>query len=176
MLIVDRTGPKSFGLGESGPDYSDVFNLRPCDETVNSARGNKWFETCPYSSTNPCKTPATSEAALDTATNSGSWQPAASERGNIARSNFYMALRYNGGVPDTVRLQLSKCGCAAKGIFANVTSLLAWGAADAVDPQEVARNDQACSDFQHNRNPFIDFPWLQDMYTYDYFQAPCPGC
>ena len=87
-----------------------------------------------------------------------------------------MSLRYNGGEPNTVDLQLSECGCALKGVFANVTSLKQWNIADPVDDAEISRNDQACQFFQKNRNPFIDFPWLSGMFDYSYFIAPCSPC
>ena len=35
--------PRSFGVGDEGPDHSDLHALRPCDEGVNSARSNKKF-------------------------------------------------------------------------------------------------------------------------------------
>src|SRR6266496_1041937 len=35
----------SYGLDSSEPAYSDLFNLRPEDVNVNSARGNKYYDT-----------------------------------------------------------------------------------------------------------------------------------
>jgi endonuclease I len=33
--------PKSYGVGYTGPDFSDLHHLRPADWGVNAARGNK---------------------------------------------------------------------------------------------------------------------------------------
>jgi hypothetical protein len=39
--------PKSLGLGTTGPDYSDIINLRAADMNVNSARQNLVYGNCP---------------------------------------------------------------------------------------------------------------------------------
>src|SRR5262249_10321340 len=36
--------PNSYGIDGHMPAYSDLFNLRPEDEMVNSARGNKYYD------------------------------------------------------------------------------------------------------------------------------------
>ena len=36
--------PNSYGIDSQGPSYSDLHNLRAADATVNSARGNKFFD------------------------------------------------------------------------------------------------------------------------------------
>lgn len=152
---------RSYGLFDSGPDYSDLFNLRPADENVNSARGNLYFDNCYDSS---CIAPAQEEAASDTARNSDKFMPSASERGDIARSAFYMALRYSGAEPGTEELTLSDKPCVDCHAFGKLSTLLEWAAADPVTESEVHRNDLTCSDYQTNRNPFIDFPWLSNMF------------
>ncbi len=82
--------------------------------------------------------------------NSGSW------KGDVARSLFYMELRYNGlslvngNPPDTTVGQLG-----------DLASLLAWNQIDPSDDFEMNRNNIIYT-WQFNRNPFIDFPELAD--------------
>jgi hypothetical protein len=70
------------------PAYSDLQNLRAVDSNVNSSRGNKYYDTS--DTNNPdYKFPAHAEAPL-CSTDSDSWEPPLYDRGNIARSLFYM--------------------------------------------------------------------------------------
>ena len=89
----EHVWPKSYGIGTSGDDYTDVHNLRACDWSVNSARGNLFFGECDPSLDSSCSSPAHSEAASDTAANSVLWMPPAAVRGDIARTLFYMEVR-----------------------------------------------------------------------------------
>ncbi len=90
--------PKSYGVGYSGPDFSDLHHLFPADWNVNSARGNKLLGNCEDSE---CESPAHVEASNDTATNSIIFTPPESVRGDLARAIMYMALRYDGATRDT---------------------------------------------------------------------------
>lgn len=82
--------------------------------------------------------------------NQGSW------KGDVARSLFYMAVRYNGlsltngNPPDTT-----------VGQMADLASLLAWNHSDPSDDFEMHRNN-VVYEWQLNRNPFIDYPDLAD--------------
>ena len=91
----EHVWPKSYGIGTSGDDYTDVHNLRACDWSVNSARGNLFFGECDSSSDSTCSSPAHSEAASDTAANSDIWMPPATVRGDIARTLFYMEVSWD---------------------------------------------------------------------------------
>ena len=100
----EHSWPKSYGVGYSGPDYSDLHALYAADWNVNSARNNLYFDDCPASA---CTVPAHSEAASDTAKDATRFQPPASRRGDLARSMFYMAVRYDGSETNTEDLQLA---------------------------------------------------------------------
>lgn len=66
--------PRSLGVGDSGPDYSDLHMLRPCNPSVNGSRGNLAFGTFP-----------------------GRWDPdryGQQFRGEMARVVFYANTRY----------------------------------------------------------------------------------
>jgi hypothetical protein len=77
---------------------------------------------------------------------------------------MYTALRYNGSEPYTEQLTLSKCACKATFSAGNLTTLLRWAQDDPVSAVEMERNNGTCHRWQHNRNPFVDYPWLSGMY------------
>ncbi|GMH95316.1 hypothetical protein TL16_g13127 [Triparma laevis f. inornata] len=149
--------PKSYGVGYSGSDFTDVHHLRPADWGVNAARGNKQFSACWDS--NECTIPANYEAATDTSSDSERWMPPVAVRGDIARAMFYMAVRYDGDDdPDLKDLVLSDCPSKDGAKLGYLSELLRWHEADPVDSAEIARNSKVCEDYQGNRNPFVDHP------------------
>lgn len=112
---------------------SDAHHLRATDVGTNSSRGNRNYPE--YNGP---------------AGNKGSWH------GDVARSLFYMALRYNGlevvnGTPD-----------ARLGQIGDLTTLLEWHQQDPPDDFEMNRNN-VIYEWQRNRNPFIDRPELVDF-------------
>lgn len=156
----EHSWPKSCGVGYSGPDFSDLHHLFPADWGVNSARGNKDFGDCVSEGTATCATPAHADAP-NTADDVDSFLPPPSTRGDIARAAFYMVTRYDGGEANTEALQLvDGCGCAESGRLASYAWLRQWHEDDPVDDAERLRNSQICTDYQGNRNPFVDMPEL----------------
>jgi len=141
---------KSRGFGgspsTSKPASVDLHHLRPSDKTVNSARGNKWFDNggTYHSEAKECKT------------DSDSWEPRDAVKGDIARMMFYMAVRYE--KEDGVDLELTNNPIDDDSPEHGVLStLLEWNKQDPVDAFEKKRNETIYS-IQGNRNPFIDFP------------------
>lgn len=154
--------PQSAGLDGIEPSYSDVHNLFACDANVNSSRGNKHYDTSDTNSPS-YRFPAHAEAP-ECSTDSDSWEPRPSERGDIARVLFYMAVRYTGDVPNEPRLALTDDVAlinATNAYMGKLSTLLAWHHADPVDAVEQLRNDRIYSLYQTNRNPFTDHPeWV----------------
>ena len=113
--------------------HADAHHLRAEDGAENSLRSNKDYGLTGYNG--PSGT-------------SGSW------KGDVARSVFYMAIRYNalsvvnGDIPDTTIGQLG-----------DLASLLTWNTLDPSDDFEMNRNNYIYT-WQINRNPFIDYPDL----------------
>ena len=128
--------PKSYGVGYDGADTSDLHALRPADWGVNSARNNLFFDWC--NDTSVCTSPAHAEAAATTAKDSQRFQPPEAVRGDIARSLFYMALRYNAELVDetqevnTEPLTLGDCPCGETAELGILSTLLTWHRQDPV--------------------------------------------
>ncbi len=158
---------QSYGLDGVEPSYSDLFNLRACDENVNSSRGNKYYDA---TTTNGVgySFPAHIEAPL-CSTDTDSWEPPVYERGNIARAMFYMATRYTGDVVSEPVLELTDTPAlitTANAYFGKLSTLVAWHNADPVDASEMLRNDRIYSLYQTNRNPFVDHPeWVSLIFA-----------
>ncbi|GMH77593.1 hypothetical protein TrRE_jg2057, partial [Triparma retinervis] len=130
----EHVWPKSYGVGYTGADTSDLHSLRAADWSVNSARNNRYFDNC-TSVEAGCTIPAHSEAAADTgkmsiAGTTGIFMPPASVRGDLARSLFYMATRYDGSETNTEDLTLSNCPCDTTFKLGMLSTLLEWHEAD----------------------------------------------
>ena len=133
--------PRSFGVGDSGADTTDLHHLRPADWTVNSARSNLPFGWCNASSA--CRDmPAHAEADSSTGKDSKTFMPPTSVRGDIARALMYMAVRYDGSDPDSQRLSLSDCPCQHTATMGILSVLLQWHAGDPPSALEIERNDK----------------------------------
>lgn len=115
--------------------HSDAHAIRPSDYTENSIRSNKDF----------------GEEYNGPDENKGSW------KGDVARSVFYMSIRYNGldvvaGNPDNYN---------SVGQLGDLDSLIVWHRQDPPDDFEMNRNN-IIYNWQKNRNPFIDLPELAE--------------
>lgn len=146
--------PKSHGFPDSDDEaYTDAHHLKPCDNSVNSSRGNKDFDYggSQHSEATACRT------------DGDSWEPRDQVKGDIARMLFYMVVRYDPGYHrnnSTYDLELvDYTGTSSSPILGKLSSLLQWHIDDPVDDFEQNRNEVIFS-YQENRNPFIDHPSL----------------
>ncbi|RKY54405.1 MAG: hypothetical protein DRP93_05140 [Candidatus Neomarinimicrobiota bacterium] len=138
---------KSHGdFGNTPPCGTDMHHLRPSDVSVNGDRGNKDFDNggTQHSEATGCYYDA------------DSWEPRDEVKGDIARSMFYMTVRYEGD-NDELDLELVDYTPTSGPNFGKLSTLLAWHVQDPVSDFERTRNDRVYS-YQHNRNPFIDHP------------------
>ena len=157
--------PQSYGLSGSGPDVVDVHNLYAENEDVNKLRGNLVFDESDTNDVAGYRSPATNTAP-QTSMDSDSWEPPPASKGNVARAVFYMATRYDGS-DGRLPLELSNTpnGTNQMGIL---TNLLLWHAMDPPDAWESNRNEMIYSNFQSNRNPFVDHPeWVEQIWGTD---------
>lgn len=149
-LDPDNVNPGSTG-GDAGPDFTDLFNLRPCLQTLNNQRSNRIYDFTSGTPTIPALAP---QCSYDT----DSWQARPEERGDLARSILYMATRYDGTDANTVDLEVAETSAIGQFRFAKLSTLLRWHEEDPVSLEERGRNQLIFTTYQRNRNPFIDHP------------------
>lgn len=147
---------------QAGPDDSDLFHVVPADAGVNNQRGNLYFDES--NTADPGYIIPADPLAPQTSRDSDSWQPPPSQRGDIARALFYMEVRYDGSDPSTTDMELVSYPPSGSQM-ANLNTLLLWNEEDPPDDAERRRNDLIYTNYQHNRNPFIDHPeWVQAIW------------
>ncbi|KON87765.1 ribonuclease [Sporosarcina globispora] len=127
---------------------TDLHHLRPTDASVNSSRGNLDFDNGGTQHSE----------AIGNYYDSDSWEPRDAVKGDVARMLFYMAVRYEGDSGE-VDLELNnQVNNGSAPYHGKMSVLLQWHKEDPVNDNERRRNEIIYSDFQHNRNPFIDHP------------------
>ena len=151
---------KSHGFpNEVDTPYTDLHHIKPADKTVNSARNNRAFDEgdIPYFDGGIVPTDCYKSEEY-------TWEPPDNVKGDIARMIFYMDIRYEGyTINDERRMDLivvdsipgTKCKDSVHGVL---STLLVWHEQDPVDNWERRRNHIIFTNFQKNRNPFIDHP------------------
>jgi endonuclease I len=161
--------PQSW-FNKRSPMKSDLFHVFPTDGFVNHERGSYPFgevDNPTWTSLNGSKKgPCSHEGYSGTA-----FEPIDEYKGDIARSYFYMATRYEHKIIDwkgngTASLVLD--GSKDK-VFKNwvISLFMEWHQMDPVSQKEIDRNN-AVYKIQKNRNPFIDNPefakkiWIGD--------------
>ncbi|SMO59087.1 Por secretion system C-terminal sorting domain-containing protein [Saccharicrinis carchari] len=150
----EHTWAKSMGgFGtEPGPG-TDIHHLRPTDVSVNSARGNLYFDD----GGNPYRDGTRyggGSGATGCFYDSDSWEPRDAVKGDVARMMFYMDVRYEGG--GEIDLILDEYS-SSTGRHGKLSTLLQWHIDDPVDQWELDRNERVFVS-QGNRNPFINHP------------------
>ncbi|TFD99908.1 endonuclease [Jeotgalibacillus sp. R-1-5s-1] len=144
----EHVWPQSKGdFGTTMGTGTDLHALRPTDVTVNSSRQNLDFDN--GGRIHP--------EAPDTFYDSDSWEPRDEVKGDIARMVFYMAVRYEGDAGE-VDLEVLDSVNVAGPYLGKLSTLKQWHEQDPVDAFERNRNETIFSDYQGNRNPFIDNP------------------
>ncbi|MCT4624364.1 MAG: endonuclease, partial [Schleiferiaceae bacterium] len=146
-------------FGTSKGPGTDVHHLRPCDISVNSTRNNRNFDNC-----------VNCVDVIDNGYNTGSkrstsqwtFQPPPNVKGDVARMIFYMAVRYEGesGEPDLELTDTLLSNTSQLPLHARLSTLINWHRLDPVSNWERNRNELIYTDYQQNRNPFIDYPEL----------------
>jgi hypothetical protein len=151
-INAEHTYPQSQGAG-SEPAMSDMHNLFPTRDNVNSSRGNLPFGESPDASTTNWYRLATSQTGIPTVAieewserqGSTRFEPREDHKGNVARAMLYFAMRW----PSARQSYLAP----------QIDGLVAWNDADPVDAAEFARMEYNRR-LQGNRNPFIVDPTL----------------
>lgn len=154
----EHSFPKSW-FNDAKPMYTDLFHLYPTDGYVNNRRSNYPFgendgET--YSSNGGFSKVGSCTVSGYSGT---CFEPADEYKGDFARTYFYMATAYEDRIASWSSPMLAGNSYPAYEEWA-VTMLLRWAAEDPVSDKETARNN-AVYQIQGNRNPYIDFPGLE---------------
>lgn len=154
----EHSFPKSW-FNDAKPMYTDLFHLYPTDGYVNNRRSNYPFgetngETYKsdngFSKLGACTVPGYSGTVFE---------PNDEYKGDFARTYFYMATAYESQIASWSSPMLSGNKYTAYAPWA-LQMLLRWAKEDPVSQKEIDRNN-AVYGIQHNRNPFIDFPGLE---------------
>lgn len=123
------------------PEYNDQHNLWPTNlQQANTPRSN-----LPLMDIDGNVVFTYLEGRVGYSGNQLVYEPRPEQKGNAARSIFYMATCYNGQLGNTWELPANQ----------SQESLKTWHFADAPDNYEIARHEYAAF-LQGNRNPFID--------------------
>ncbi len=144
---------KSHGdFGNLPPAGTDAHHIRPCDTSVNSARGNLDFD-------NGGTEYIDGDGPTGCFYDEDSWEPREEVKGDVARMIFYMEVRYEGedDEPDLEMVDYIPSSPNGEPYHALKSTLLQWHQQDSVDDWEILRNDKVYY-YQENRNPFIDHP------------------
>ena len=154
--------PKSWFGGEVYPMYSDLFHLYPTDSKVNSERGN-----LPYGEVGSASYTSGNGSKVGTSSFSGYsgtvFEPIDEYKGDFARTYFHFATCYQD--QDIAKVSEAKVIFKSEA-YPTLTTyaqnlFMKWSKEDPVSKKEIDRNN-AVYNYQHNRNPFIDYPGLED--------------
>ena len=154
----EHSMPKSW-FDDARPMYTDLMHIVPTDGYVNNRRGNYPFgET--EGETYQSEGGFSKLGRSTTAGYSGMvFEPADEYKGDFARIYFYMVTCYEDVVSTWSSDMLDGTAYPAFATWA-LDMLLRWAEADPVSQKETDRNE-AVWQLQHNRNPFVDYPGLE---------------
>ncbi len=160
----EHSFPKSWFGGKTKPMYTDLVHLVPTDGYVNNRRGN-----LPFGETNGNTYKSNNSfSKVGSCTYPGYtgnvFEPNDMYKGDFARIYFYMATAYE-----------DKIANWNAGEFAPIAShdsykpykdwqmkmLMEWSKKDPVSQKEINRN-KGIQEKQNNRNPFVDYPGLEE--------------
>lgn len=181
----EHSFPKSWFGGEVKPMYTDLHHMYPTDGFVNNQRANypfgevsspTYFSANGFSKLGPCSVNGYTGTVFE---------PNNEYKGDFARTYFYMVTCYEeklqdwyNGNADGVRATIDGSTYPAFTSWQK-NMLLEWAAADPVSQKEIDRNN-AIYTVQKNRNPFVDYPGLEqyiwgtntDDFDYDDYVIP----
>ncbi len=177
---IEHSFAKSWWGGGKNDAYRDCYHLNPSNSTANSSRGN-YPPGIPTS--NIKDKSSTGSLTVGQATYEGEtfwvFEPKDEYKGDFARAYFYMATCYGrdtNGVYDDVCSKYKGWRTDNKDVGSKfamqnnnylefrdwlIEVLLTWHRQDPVSEKELKRMN-AVSDYQHNRNPFIEYPCLAE--------------
>ena len=177
---IEHSFAKSWWGGTKNDAYQDCYHLNPSNSTANSSRSNYPLGV----PTQDIKDQSsTGSLRVGKATYEGEtfyvFEPKDEYKGDFARAYFYMATCYGRDINGNYDVVCSKYkgwrldnkDVGSKFAMQNnnylefrdweIEVLLTWHRQDPVSEKELKRMD-AVSNFQHNRNPYIEYPCLAE--------------
>ena len=157
------------------PMRNDAHHVVPSDKFVNAERGNFPFgkvQTASYTSANGSKKGNNLNSGYSAGYTSTVFEPLDDFKGDVARSFFYFATRYEDSMDnyytsvqniDPQAANYVPCKAMFDGSINKVFSdtflniLLTWHINDPVSNKEISFNNKIYT-YQGNRNPYIDHP------------------
>ena len=184
----EHSFPNSWFGGEVSPMYTDLFHLYPTDGFVNEKRSNypfgetnspTYYSEGVFSKLGPCSYPGYTGTVFE---------PNDLYKGDFARTYFYMVTCYEEKIEDWYEKNSESHPTLDGNKYPGLSSwqlsmLMEWAENDQVSAKEKARN-LAVVDIQGNRNPFIDYPGLEEYiwgewkdvkFSYDNYVSPYEG-
>ncbi len=185
----EHSFPRSWFGGAVAPMNTDLHHLYPTDKVVNGERGNLPFgetngevykSSGGFSKSGSCTYPGYTGKVFE---------PNDIYKGDFARTYFYMVTCYEEKLNDWYKnnansypgLKATIDGSTYPGFQTwQLNMLMTWAANDQVSYKEYYRNI-AVYDEQKNRNPYIDYPGLEqyiwgsmkdEAFSYDDYQVP----
>lgn len=152
--------PKSWwGGGDGAGAHDDLFLVLPADGYVNNLRANSPFGYVPYPTYTSTSGAKVGPCGPKTGYIGSCFEPADEFKGFLARVTFYTATTYY--------KRWSCCNTAGTDQDANIKPwllkiLLQWNNAFPPNADEIYRNEVIFGQYQHNRNPYIDYARLAD--------------
>ncbi len=156
----EHSFPKAWFGGKVPPMYTDLHHMYPTDKLINNKRSDNpfsevdkvtWQSNGGFSKLGSSKTPGYSGVVFE---------PNDQYKGDFARTYFYMVTCYDEKLPDWYSEMLDGTQYPGLAKWA-LDMLMRWAKNDPVSQKEIDRNN-AVYDIQNNRNPFIDYPGLED--------------
>ena len=156
--------PQSW-FSEKPPMKSDIFHVVPTDAKINNARGSDPLgEVGPNYTSSQNGYSKWGKAKSGLGYTGNVFEPNKEVKGDIARAYFYMVTCYENKISDWTSSGSS--GYVFDGnTYPGLTQwclemMIRWSAIDPVDEIEIARNNVIAK--KQNRNPFIDYPGLEE--------------
>ena len=157
--------PQSIFNSET-PMYADLYHVYPTDAKINGVRGNNCHgevgNSYEYSANKFSKWGAPSSSLKSNGCSETEvFEPNDEYKGDIARTYFYFVTCYQSELTSFVAY-----GMFNKTTYPSFTNwaklmLLEWSENDPVSTKETNRVEVVYNTTQHNRNPFIDYPGLE---------------
>ena len=194
----EHSFPKSWFGGEVMPMYTDLHHVYPVDGYINQRRSNNPFGETDGETYKSANDFSKLGACTYTGYTGKVFEPADEYKGDFARTYFYMVTCYeeklndwytNYGVNNTGSGQsetrnavlATLDGSTYPGLTTwQLNMLMEWAKNDPVSEKETNRNNAVYA-IQNNRNPFIDYPgleeyvwgtWTDHTFSYDNYVRP----